>query len=220
MSRDRRLKLSTRLVFSRLTDQALHSYVLKKITTFLESEGFEYKPTRYQSDGIYFTGCQVIFPTSDVVMSVQTNPATAGTHFAETAILNNEGILHIPSLGYEYVISHNELENLVTHLREIKISLEGRNTVDFPDATIRRISGVSSRPSPPRPPMSQPNPVDVLPSSDLPPISMDEFMSLMMLIGGPQSVDLPDAAILGTLCQLLGISPDGEISPNTEAPPT
>jgi len=164
------------LLSSAMRRDAPHSYTLKKVTTFLDTEGLVYETTHQKNDGIYPTGCRVSFPNTDVLMSIQTNPSVAGPYFVETAILTIEGILYIPSLGYDNVIIHNELENLVVHLREMKNSLEGRNTVDFPDAV--HIPYASS---------------DILPAGCVPlsgTTSMSSLMSLLAMI--PPSAESVD----------------------------
>lgn len=218
------------MLLSEIRRGAPHSYTLKKVSSVLDAEGFVYKITYYQTDGIYPTGCRVSFPNTDVVLSIQTNPLIAGPNFAQTAILNSEGILYIPSLGYDSVIDHHDLEPLTTHLRELKTALDGRNAVDFPDAEVqtRGPSGGRRRPNPPSPPASQPDVSQEVPSSEVPlsggeipsvvsgasiDTNMSALMSILMFLGAPQPVNGQNPPEDGTsvtesvnvLYQLLGV---------------
>lgn len=223
------------MLLATMSRGAPHSYTLKKVSSILDTEGFVYKVTHIQNDGFYSTGCRVSFPNTDVILSVQTNPGIAGPNFAQTAVLNSEGILYIPSLGYDAaVIDHEELEPLMTHIRELKTSLDGRNAVDFPDSEVqlRGPAGGRRRPEPPSPPASQPHvevPSSEIPLSEIPespagsevpeePVTIDvgmsELMSLLLLLGPPDA-GTPESESLENLFQILGIP-----VPDTEAPPS
>lgn len=115
------------------------SYSLKKITTFLDGENISYQINRHQFE-TYSTGCRIIFPNTDIFLSAQTNPVMAENSFVQTAIFNSEGILYLPSQGYEYgVINHLEIEDFINHIREVKDVFVGRNSYDLPDCELREV---------------------------------------------------------------------------------
>ena len=160
------------------------SYSLKKITTFLDSENISYKVSDSILE-IYSTGCCVNFPNTDIKMSVLTSPNISGPNFAQTAIMNRDGILRIPSLEYgNSIINHPEIDDIISHIRMMNISLNGRNAVDFPDAEnhIGR-SSEFRRPNPPSPPESQPPSQSEIPQSNEDDTYREDIIALMNMLG-------------------------------------
>lgn len=117
------------------SNSQLRSYALKRITDFLDSENYTYsvhKHSRY--DTLYASGCYIEFPESNISLSVQTNPSIAGSSFCESALgVKDRGVVYIQSLGYSDVVRHDDLENFVDHIRDLKTKVENRNADSFND---------------------------------------------------------------------------------------
>lgn len=133
----------------------LLSYNMNRIISFLDViRGINY--TLLNPVSGYYTGCRVKFPNTDIEMSVQTHHIFEDdNYFVQTALLNREGILVIPSYKYEYVsISHRELEGFIDHFNTIIDNVNGKNAVDIEDALVVNLDGTLTRPTPPSPPPS------------------------------------------------------------------
>ena len=136
-------------------------YNLRMIINFLSENRISYSIITYQItenypiwrnhiDGSYPTGCKVYFPDSDIYMFIQTDYIITGSNFAQSFIVNIDGILLIPSQGYgeRLVINHYNPEDIFSHIQSMNVAFRGRNAVDFPDAEIYSdITGLRHRPN-------------------------------------------------------------------------
>ena len=117
------------------------SYGLKKITDILDSEEIKYRIVRSRFDQLYSTACRVSFEGSDIVVSVQTSPNVAGDAFCETSILNEHGLLNIPSIGYTDCVRHTEPLNFLVHIRGLKDLVTNHHSNTFSDGLLHKQDG-------------------------------------------------------------------------------
>lgn len=94
------------------------TYCLHIVTEFLTSKNI---PFVYCNARIgllmYNHGCQIKLDNGEYIMSIQTHPSITGSSFAETAILDNDGMFALNKFNYYGdVIRHDTPEELFTHI--------------------------------------------------------------------------------------------------------